>query len=160
MSLTRHAILLIEDDPNDVRLLQRTLEGLKLMKELQIVGSGEQAMAYLEGRPPFEERAQYPFPALVLLDLKLPGISGFELLSWIRQHARLARTQVVVLTGSKKGLDVYRAFELGADSYVAKPVKAEDLKELGESLKLPWLALAENQGRSRQTGDEIPQLGL
>jgi CheY-like chemotaxis protein len=130
------------------------------MKALQIVSSGEQAMAYLEGKPPFDERAQYPFPALVLLDLKLPGISGFELLSWIRQHARLARTQVVVLTGSKKGLDVYRAFELGADSFVAKPVGAADLKELGESLKLPWLALAENRGKTIRTDNELQQLGL
>jgi two-component system response regulator len=79
------------------------------------------------------------------LDLKLPGLSGFEVLTWIRQHPKLNKTQVVVLTGSRKSLDVYRSYELGANSYLVKPVRPEDLRSLADSLKLPWLSLTEEQ---------------
>lgn len=143
MSLSRHTILLVEDDQNDSLLLQRTLSGLQLDKPLQTVTSGELAIAYLDGQQPFNDREQFPLPTLVFLDLKLPGLSGFEVLTWVRQHPRLTKTQVIVLTGSQKSLDVYRAYELGASSYLVKPVRPEDLAELARSLRLPWLALTE-----------------
>jgi CheY-like chemotaxis protein len=143
MSLARHTILLVEDESNDVMLLQRLFSRLELARPLQVVATGELAIAYLDGQSPFEDREQYPVPTLIFLDLKLPGLSGFEVLTWIRQHPRLAKAQVVVLTGSKKSLDVYRAFELGASSYLAKPVKVDDLAGLAKSLNLPWLTLAD-----------------
>jgi CheY-like chemotaxis protein len=101
------------------------------------------AIAYLDGREQFADRAQYPVPTLIFLDLKLPGMSGFEVLTWVRQHCKLSRIQVVVLTGSRKSLDVYRAYELGASSYLVKPVQPDDIAGLAQSLKLPWLALTE-----------------
>jgi CheY-like chemotaxis protein len=143
MSLTRQTILLVEDDPDDVLLLQRTIQRLNLGKPLQVVSTGELAVAYLDGRDQYADRQKHPLPTLVFLDLKLPGMSGFEVLTWLRQQPRLSRIQVVVLTGSSKSLDVYRAYELGANSYLAKPVGAEELTRLTESLKVPWLALAE-----------------
>jgi CheY-like chemotaxis protein len=143
MSLSRQTILLVEDDLDDARLLERLLSRWDGTKPIEIVPSGEQSLAYLEGRELFTDRERYPLPSLVFLDLKLPGISGFEVLTWLRQQPRLAKTQVVVLTGSSKTLDIYRAYELGANSYLVKPVKPEDLAGLAQSLKLPWLALAE-----------------
>jgi CheY-like chemotaxis protein len=143
MSLARHTILLVEDDPDDVILLQRLLGGLKLARPLQVVPTGELAVAYLDGEGKFANRQQYPQPTLLFLDLKLPGLSGFEVLTWIRQHPRVSRAQVVVLTGSRRSLDVYRACELGANSYLVKPVRPEDLATLAQNLKMPWLALAQ-----------------
>jgi CheY-like chemotaxis protein len=143
MSLERETVLVIEDNPDDTTLLERTFERFNLAKALQIVPSGESAIAYLDGRDQFGNREEYPLPTLIFLDLKLTGLSGFEVLTWIRQHPRLARIQIVVLTGSRKSLDVYRAFELGASSYLVKPINPEEIARLAESLNLPWLALAE-----------------
>lgn len=152
MSLTRHTILLVEDDASDSIILQRTLRGLSLAKPLQVVPSGEMAISYLDGNDPFVNRERHPLPTLIFLDLKLPGLSGFEVLTWIRQHPRLSKIQVVVLTGSRKSLDLYRAYELGANSYLVKPVKAEDLAGLAQSLNLPWLTLTESAPRNDLSG--------
>src|SRR5512138_2531815 len=130
MSLSRQTILLVEDDLDDARLLERSLSRWDGTKPIQVVPSGEQALAYLEGREPFADRERSPLPSLIFLDLKLPGISGFEVLTWLRQQPRLSKIQVVVLTGSSKTLDVYRAYELGANSYLVKPVRPEDLAGL------------------------------
>ncbi len=149
MSSAQHTILLVEDDPNDALLLQRTCQCLNLAKPLQIVSTGETAIAYLEGRDHFANREEFPLPTLMLLDLKLPGLSGFEVLTWVRQHPRWSKLQVVVLTGSRNSLDLYRAFELGANSYLAKPVTEEDILRLTESPGVPWLALAESHSAPR-----------
>lgn len=145
MSLTQQTILVVEDDTNDILLLKRTFAQLAMAKPLQVVPNGEMALAYLDGKIPYADREVYPLPTIVFLDLKLPGMSGFEVLTWVRQQPRLGKTQVVVLTGSKKSLDVYRAYELGANSYLVKPVQREDLGNLAQSLNLPWLALAESR---------------
>lgn len=155
MSFGREMILLVEDDANDSILLQRTFDQFNLAKQVQIIATGELAIAYLNGSDQFADREHYPLPTVMFLDLKLPGISGFEVLTWIRQQRRLNETRVVVLTGSKKSLDVYRAYELGANSYLVKPVRAEDIARLAQSLKLPWLALAE-----QSRGDAIRAAGL
>lgn len=144
MSFAHDTILLIEDDPNDVILLQRTISRFSLGRPMQVVSSGMQAISYLDGQGAFADREQHPLPTLVFLDLKLPDLSGFEVLTWVRQQARLVRTRVVVLTGSRKSLDVYRAYELGASSYLVKPVQPADIVGLGQSLNLPWLALAKD----------------
>lgn len=144
MRLAHDTILLIEDDPNDVILLQRTISRFSLGRPMQVVSSGMQAISYLDGQGAFADREQHPLPTLVFLDLKLPDLSGFEVLTWVRQQARLVRTRVVVLTGSRKSLDVYRAYELGASSYLVKPVQPADIVGLGQSLNLPWLALAKD----------------
>ena len=142
MRLDRESILIVEDHPNDTLLLQRTFQHLPLRRPPHAVNNGEAAIAYLDGREPFANRDEFPLPTLIFLDLKLPGISGFEVLTWLRQQPRFTRAQVVVLTGSRKSLDVYRAYELGASSYLVKPVSPQDLAGLAQSLHLPWLSLA------------------
>ena len=154
MSLARETVLLVEDDRNDTMLLQRVFERFNLARPLQVVGSGETAVAYLDGQGDYGNRQEYPLPTLMFVDLKLPGMSGFEVLTWVRQQPRLSRTQVVVLTGSRKSLDLYRAYELGANSYLVKPIKAGDIAGLAQSLKLPWLALAADVPADRANAGE------
>jgi CheY-like chemotaxis protein len=139
MTFARQTILLVEDDQNDVLLFQRAFDQNSPGKSIQVASTGESALAYLDGQGQFEDRRLYPLPALLFLDLKLPGMSGFEVLTWTRQQPRLKRMQIVVLTGSPLTIDIYRAYELGADSYLVKPVGHVGLDGLAKSLKLPWL---------------------
>jgi CheY-like chemotaxis protein len=143
MSLANHTILLVEDDPTDAVLLRRTFTNFPGARSVELLASGEAAVDYLSGNGVFRDRSVYPVPTLLFLDLKLPGLSGFEVLTWVRQQTFLHKLQVVVLTGSRKTLDVYRAYELGANSYLVKPVKPEDIVGLAQSLRIPWLHLAE-----------------
>ncbi len=136
-------ILLVEDDPNDVLLIQRAFRKARLVNPLQVVRDGEEAIAYLGGEGAYADREQYPLPALVLLDLKLPRRSGFEVLQWIRQHAGLKRVPVVVLTSSRNGPDINQAYELGANSYLVKPVGFEGLVDLLKAVHLYWMVLSE-----------------
>ena len=101
------------------------------------------AVAYLSGKPPYADRNRYTLPALMLLDLKLPRKSGLEVLQWVRQQDGLKRLPVVVLTSSRETADVNRAYDLGANSYLVKPVAFESLLEMVKALNLYWMTLSE-----------------
>ncbi len=136
-------ILLVEDEPGDVLLIRRACRRANLSSPLQVVGDGEAAVAYLAGQGAYADRQQYPLPALVLLDLKLPRKSGLEVLAWLRAQPALKRLPVVVLTSSRERGDVDRAYELGANSYLVKPVGFDTLQEMIQTLGLYWLVLNE-----------------
>ena len=106
---------------------------------VQVVRSGEEAVAYLRGQRKFSNRAEYPLPALVLLDLKLPGMNGFEVLTWIRQHYRIRGLPVVVLTTSDQMRDVNRAYQLGAYSFSVKELDLDGTWNFGKLLEEYWL---------------------
>src|ERR1700679_3895436 len=91
-------ILLVEDDPNDVFLMQRALKRAEITNPLQVATDGQQAIDYLSGTGKFSDRTQYPLPDLIFLDLKLPYKSGFDVLEWIRSQPALASTSVIILT--------------------------------------------------------------
>jgi CheY-like chemotaxis protein len=133
-----YAILLVEDDHNDVLLIKRAFQKVKIANPIIVVNDGEQAVSYLAGREPFVDR---PLPILVLLDLKLPRKSGHEVLEWLRQQPNLKRLPVVVLTASSESSDVNRAYDLGANSYLVKPVTFDALVEMVKTLNLYWLIL-------------------
>ncbi len=139
-----YTILLIEDDPNDVFLIQRAFSKAKIMNPIQTVKNGEDAISYLAGKDVFSNRERYPLPVLILLDLKLPRISGHEVLEWLRQQPGLKRIPVVVLTSSKQTFDINRAYDLDANSYLIKPVTFNALLEMVKTLNLYWLILNEN----------------
>jgi CheY-like chemotaxis protein len=143
MNVTNQPILLVEDDENDVMLLQRAFRRAAIVNPLQVVRHGDDAVAYLEGTGEFADRALHPLPVLMLLDLKLPRRTGLEVLRWVKERTGLKRIPIVVLTSSKNDDDVNRAYELGANSYVVKPVSFETLLELVKSLELYWLVLNE-----------------
>jgi CheY-like chemotaxis protein len=132
-------ILLIEDDPNDVFLMKRTLKKAEIVNPLQIATDGQEAYDYLSGVGQFADRVLFPLPSLVFLDLKLPYKSGFELLQWIQGESRLDTSLVVVLTSSSEERDIEKAYKLGARSFLVKPPTSEMLLELMLSLKDYWI---------------------
>ena len=134
-------ILVVEDDPNDVFLLQRTFRRNNLTGELHVVANVDEAMGYLAGDGKYHDRNEFPFPLLMLLDLKLPGKSGFDLLGWLRKQQGLCRLPVVVLTSSAHSEDVNRAFDLGANSYLVKDPDPAGFLDLTKLLDLYWLTL-------------------
>jgi len=138
-----YTILLVEDDPNDVLLIQRAFRKSDVANPIQVVGDGEEAIAYLSGRGPYADRERYPLPVLLLLDLKLPRKSGFEVLEWLRQQPGLKRLPVAVLTSSAETPDINRAYDLGANSYLVKPVRFEGLLRMVQTLNLYWLIINE-----------------
>jgi CheY-like chemotaxis protein len=127
MSAPQFTILHVEDDPNDVLLVQRALKKASAPFNILSVSDGDRALSYLAGAQEFGNREEYPFPHLVLLDLKMPRKSGLEVLEWIREQPTLKRLLVVVFTSSKHDQDINRAYDLGANSYLVKPVGFEEL---------------------------------
>jgi CheY-like chemotaxis protein len=137
-------ILLVEDNEDEQLLIRRAFAKARLSNPLHVVGDGDAAVAYLAGEGRYADRSQHPLPCMVLLDLKLPRRSGHEVLAWKRdQGGLLARIPVVVLTASRESADVNRAYDLGANSYLTKPVVFEGLLELVKSLGLYWVVLNE-----------------
>jgi CheY-like chemotaxis protein len=141
MKVTDFTILLVEDDPNDIVLIQRAFAKAALVNPLRIVRDGEEAILYLGGSQDYADRGKYPLPSLILLDLKLPRKSGLEVLEWLRQQPSLRHVPVIVLTSSKEMRDINRAYELGANSYLVKPVGFEGLLEMVRAIGMYWVIL-------------------
>jgi CheY-like chemotaxis protein len=141
--------LLVEDSQNDAILIRRAFQKGNILNPLQVVTTGDQALAYLNGEGAFANRAEYPLPELVLLDLKLPGIDGFEVLRWIRQQPSLKALRVVVLTSSDRIQDVNLAYQLGANSFLVKPVDFERFVEISQALRGYWIWLSKAPETSR-----------
>ena len=139
MNLGNDVILLAEDDRNDILLFQRALGKTRMMNPVHIVRDGQEAIGYLNGEAPFTDRDRYPLPVLLLLDLKMPRKTGFEVLEWVRGKPGLKRLPAVVLTSSNQSADVNKAYDLGANSYLVKPHAVEDLLSLVERFKAYWL---------------------
>ncbi len=144
MNASAYPILLVEDSPDDALLIQRAFRKANLANPVQLVRDGEEAVAYLSGAPPYEDRTRFPLPVFMLLDLKLPRRSGLEVLAWVRQESVVKRLPVVVLTSSRESVDVNRAYDLGVNSYLTKPVGFEALLEMVKNVNLYWLVLNEN----------------
>ena len=143
MNPKEYVVLLADDDPNDVFLLQRAFQKTNIANPLRVVRDGEEAMAYLGGQGQYADRQLHPLPVLLLLDLKMPRKSGFEVLRWVRQQSGLKRLPVVVLTSSNQNPDINKAFDLGANSYIVKPGGFDSLVEMVKNLNLYWLILNE-----------------
>lgn len=143
MNVASQPVLLVEDDENDVLFVQRAFKHAGILNPLQIARHGDEAIEYLDGKGAFVDRERFPLPVFVLLDLKMPRRSGLEVLEWVKDRAGLKRIPIVVLTSSKNDADVNKAYELGVNSYLVKPVSFEGLIELVKSLQLYWLVLNE-----------------
>ena len=137
-TLNGQHILLAEDDSNDVLLIQRAFQKAGLKNALKVVRDGDQAIEYLSGGGVHANREKYPLPFLILLDLKMPGTNGFEVLQWVRAQPSLKRLLVVVLTSSILQADVDRAYELGANSYLVKPVEFSEMVNLIQRFEAYW----------------------
>lgn len=135
----RGVILLVEDDADEAELALNALERSGLADEVVVAGDGTQALSYLFGDAPAGGAA--PAPRLILLDLKLPKLGGLEVLERIRADARTKLIPVVILSSSKLDGDVHRSYELGANSYVVKPVDFERFSSSVAELGRYWLTL-------------------
>ena len=133
-------VLYVEDDADDFALLKRASRKCGTPFSLQHAEDGDKAIAYLSGSGDYADRKEYPFPDLVLLDLRMPRLDGFEVLQWIRDNPATKTLPVVVLAGSSFRADIRRALELGANSYAAKPGKFEELQVLIDQIADVWLA--------------------
>lgn len=138
-SLHSSTILLVEDDPADVFRIQRAFRRADITNPMQVVNDGEQAVHYLSGQALYHDRDCHPLPVLVLLDLKLPRRSGFDVLNWLRNESETKYLPVVVLTSSEQQSDIDRAYAAGANSYLAKPPSPTALSEMARTIGLYWL---------------------
>lgn len=135
-------ILLVEDERNDVFLLQHAFETAGIANPLQVAEDGQQAIDYLAGAGKYADRTQYPMPCIVLLDLKLPVKSGHDVLRWIQQRPALKILVVIVLSSSRETSDVDTAYQLGARSYIVKPLSMSKRLEVAKAIKYYWLELS------------------
>ena len=130
---------MVDDSEDDILLVRKALEKGGVPNPVYCLRSGDEAISYLLGEGRFSNRAEYPLPELVLLDLKMPGTDGFEVLRWIRKQPGLGSMRVVVLSASNQMRDVNQAYQLGANSFMVKPMDFENFVELGKSLQSHWL---------------------
>jgi len=134
IALENAVILLIEDRDDDVLLVRKALEKAELPNPVYVVKDGEEAIAYLSGEPPYSTRSNHPLPDLILLDLKMPKVDGFEVMTWIRNQSGIRAIPLVVLTSSEDLRDVNRAYALGAISFLVKPLDFQNPVELARVL--------------------------
>jgi CheY-like chemotaxis protein len=135
------AILVAEDNANDVFLMEHALKKAKFGNPVRFVADGEEVIAYLQGEGKFSDRAQHPFPGLLLMDIKMPRLDGLETLALIRNDPRYQRLVVIILTSSNREQDVNRAFDLRANSYLVKPAGAEGMLGIVDQIRGYWLGL-------------------
>jgi CheY-like chemotaxis protein len=145
-------VLIAEDSENDIAMLQRAFRQASITAPIQYVTDGEQATAYLKGEGKFARRDEFPLPDLLLLDLKMPRKSGFDVLEWLRTQPSLSHLRVVVLTTSEDLRDVNRAYALGAASFLTKPVNFVEFKDTIQAMYNYWAAF------NRQPQIERPPL--
>jgi CheY-like chemotaxis protein len=132
-------ILLAEDDLNDLLLMQRALDRADVRNPVFPVRNGREIVEYLEGSGEFAQRDKHPLPGLLLLDLKMPVMDGFDVLAWLRAHPQYDTLPVVVLSGSRLEEDIQKSRELGVHDYRVKPQAFEDLVRLLADVRKCWL---------------------
>ena len=132
-------ILLVEDEASDAVLIQRAFEKVGVRNPIAHLANGDAALAYLEGINQYGDRVKFPLPILIILDLKLPGLSGLQILKWIRTKRDLRLIPVVVLTGSADTTNIQSAYEAGANSYLLKPADRAEIVRVVEALEQYWM---------------------
>ena len=134
-------ILVAEYDAMDALLLDRAINKVGLPLKTHFVQDGQQAVDYLGRCEKYFDREKHPLPCMLLLDLKMPFLNGFDVLTWVRNQPDLKRLLVIVFTSSSQPSDINRAYDLGANSYLTKPHSINDLQKTVELLKAYWLEL-------------------
>ena len=142
-------ILVVEDREDDILIIRKAFKEARLLNPLHVVRNGEEAIDYLRGTGKYWNREEYPLPDLVLLDLKMPRIDGFEVLRWVRQQPTLKAIRIIVLTSSDRINDVTLAYQLGANSFLVKPLSFPDFVQTSKVLKGYWLWMSEQPEVSR-----------
>jgi DNA-binding response OmpR family regulator len=133
-----HTILLVEDEDDDVFFFKTAMAKAGIVSQLHVARDGQEALDYFQGTGKFQDRAQFPLPDLMFLDLKLPKVMGLEVLKWIRQQPELASI-VVILSSSSDREDVATAYRLGANAYLVKPTDISHLMKMVSCVHDFWL---------------------
>lgn len=149
-------ILQVEDDPNDVFFLQHAMKKAGVANTIRVATNGQEAIDYLQGAGKFADRGKFPFPCLVLLDLKLPYVMGLDVLRWIRQQPGTA-LPVVMLTASGEEADIVDAYRLGANAFLTKPSEAPKLEDMAKAIKSFWLT---HNALPQESAPEAPMEGV
>jgi len=137
--MSDHAIILLaEDDEDYVLLIKAVFAKAHIPNPVHVVWNGEEAIAYLKGEGKYSNREEYPLPDIFLLDLKMPRINGFEVLKWVKQQPSLAALRILVLTSSDRIRDVNEAYQLGANSFLVKPLDFQDFTHLSRLIADFW----------------------
>jgi len=132
-------ILLVDDNDDDAFFIEKAFKSVGALAHIFRCIDGRETQNYLEGRTPFTDRGFYPMPDLVLLDLKIPHISGLDVLRWIREHPTLNRLVVIVLTSSAQQRDIDAAYALQANCFLTKPGALDETIEMARAIKSCWL---------------------
>ncbi|HEU5125008.1 MAG TPA: response regulator [Verrucomicrobiae bacterium] len=132
-------VLIADDSPEDQLILRMAFEKAKVNADIQCVRDGEETVQYLSGKRNFRDRKAHPLPVLLLLDLRMPRMDGFDVLAWLQEQTGLKRLPVSVLSSSDEPTDVNRAYDLGANSYLVKPKGVDGYHELVEKIRGYWL---------------------
>ena len=135
----KSTILLVEDESNDAFFLKSAFKKAGILNPVFVVAHGREALDYLQGKGAFGDRDRFPLPSLVLLDLKLPHVMGFDVLRSIRATPEIAATVVVVLTSSDSSADIAAAYDAGANAYLVKPSDIDTLLSLACAIRDFWL---------------------
>jgi len=133
-------ILYAEDDENDIFLMERAFSKLQIPNVLRTVTDGKTAIAYLAGTPPYQDRLAHPLPALMMMDLSMPGKHGLEVLKWMKDQPVLASIPVIVLSSSNQEKDIQAAYQLGAKGFLIKPGHPEQLLRVVKAIQDFWLS--------------------
>lgn len=131
-------ILIVEDESHDVEFLTRAFQRSGLTNPIQSVSNGEEAIAYLSGNGKYADRVAFPFPRIVITDLKMPQMSGLELLRWMHTNSRCRIVPTIVFTSSTSQADVHAAFDYGACGFMVKPVAFEELEVMVQTIANYW----------------------
>lgn len=133
-------VLCAEDEESDAIFLRHAFAKEAIANPLVIVRDGREAVDYLSGTPPYDDRESNPLPALVILDLKMPRLSGFDVLAWLATRSDLAHIPVVILSSSMAEADMRKASQLGAKEYIVKPSDLTEYSRIVRGLHETWLA--------------------
>ena len=152
-------ILVVEDREDDFLVLRHAFRAAGILNPVVWVQSGEEAITYLRGSAPYSNRKEFPLPLLILLDLKMPGLDGFDIIRYIRARLEFSSIAVIVLTSSTDVKDVQRAYDLGASSFIVKETEFQDMVTLSKALKDYWLrvnrAVEAQRPRQESGGSDV-----
>ena|ERR1700720_536438 len=139
MANQQFTVLLVEDDLNDIFLVKRAFKTAEIQSPLQVVTDGVEAIQYLRGEGKYADREAHPLPKLLVMDIKMPRKSGFEVLEWVKgENHPLRRIPVIIVSSSANPEDINRAYELGANAYMVKPMNYRAVEHLFESITHYW----------------------
>jgi CheY-like chemotaxis protein len=140
MDDSRYVILLVEDEENDAMLLKMAFKKNNILNPIHWVKDGLEAIAYLNGEGVYANHALYPFPEVLIVDLKMPRMSGLELLQWIRDHSNYKVIPTIIMSSSRQDSDIEKAYELGANTYIIKPSSFDELARVVKLTHEYWAA--------------------